>query len=235
MGYRYSTRGYYNFADTTYRRMSGYSVETQDGVIQVKPKFTDYYNLAYSKRGKVQLSVTQQLGRTATLYLSGSHQTYWGTDDADEQLQAGLNAAVDDINWSLSYSLTKKRPGSRGRDQMLAININIPFSHWLRSDSRSVWRHASASYSLSHDLNGRMTNLAGLYGTLLEDNNLSYSMQTGYAGGGNGDNGSTGYTALNYRGGYGNANVGYSRSDGFKQLYYGVSGGVCWRTPTASP
>lgn len=109
---------------------------------------------------------------------------------------------------------------------MLAININIPFSHWLRSDSRSVWRHASASYSLSHDLNGRMTNLAGLYGTLLEDNNLSYSMQTGYAGGGNGDNGSTGYTALNYRGGYGNANVGYSRSDGFKQLYYGVSGGV---------
>lgn len=109
---------------------------------------------------------------------------------------------------------------------MLAININIPFSHWLRSDSRSVWRHASASYSLSHDLNGRMTNLAGLYGTLLEDNNLSYSVQTGYAGGGNGDNGSTGYTALNYRGGYGNANVGYSRSDGFKQLYYGVSGGV---------
>lgn len=88
VGYRYSTRGYYNFADTTYRRMSGYSVETQDGVIQVKPKFTDYYNLAYSKRGKVQLSVTQQLGRTATLYLSGSHQTYWGTDDADEQLQA---------------------------------------------------------------------------------------------------------------------------------------------------
>ena len=225
VGYRYSTRGYYNFADTTYRRMSGYSVETQDGVIQVKPKFTDYYNLAYSKRGKVQLSVTQQLGRTATLYLSGSHQTYWGTDDADEQLQAGLNAAVDDINWSLSYSLTKNA-WQQGRDQMLAVNVNIPFSHWLRSDSRSVWRHASASYSLSHDLNGRMTKLAGLYGTLLEDNNLSYSVQTGYAGGGNGDNGSTGYTALNYRGGYGNANVGYSRSDGFKQLYYGVSGGV---------
>ncbi len=29
VGYRYSTRGYYNFADTTYRRMSGYSVETR--------------------------------------------------------------------------------------------------------------------------------------------------------------------------------------------------------------
>ncbi|MCO1590519.1 fimbria/pilus outer membrane usher protein, partial [Escherichia coli] len=114
----------------------------------------------------------------------------------------------------------------KGRDQMLALNVNIPFSHWLRSDSKSQWRHASASYSMSHDLNGRMTNLAGVYGTLLEDNNLSYSVQTGYAGGGDGNSGSTGYATLNYRGGYGNANIGYSHSDDIKQLYYGVSGGV---------
>ncbi|WP_241185280.1 fimbria/pilus outer membrane usher protein, partial [Klebsiella grimontii] len=31
VGYRYSTRGYFSFADTTYSRMSGYNVETQDG------------------------------------------------------------------------------------------------------------------------------------------------------------------------------------------------------------
>ncbi|STI83285.1 outer membrane usher protein FimD [Escherichia coli] len=43
VGYRYSTSGYFNFADTTYSRMNGYNIETQDGVIQVKPKFTDYY------------------------------------------------------------------------------------------------------------------------------------------------------------------------------------------------
>lgn len=225
VGYRYSTRGYFNFADTTYQRMSGHSVVTEDGPVYVKPKFTDYYNLAYSKRGKVQVSITQQLGRTATLYLSGSQQTYWGTGNVDEQFQAGLNTAVDDINWTLSYSLTKNA-WQDGRDQMLAVNVNIPFSHWLRSDSQSAWRHASASYSMSNDLNGRMSNLAGLYGTLLEDNNLSYNVQTGYASGGEGSSGSTGYAALNYRGGYGNANVGYSHSDGIKQLYYGMSGGV---------
>ena len=225
VGYRYSTRGYFSFADTTYSRMSGYNVATQDGVIEVKPTFTDYYNLAYNKRGKIQASITQQLGRTATLYLNGSHQTYWGTGKADQQLQAGLNTAVNDINWTLSYSLTKNA-WQQGRDQMLAVNVNIPFSHWLRSDSKSAWRHASASYSMSNDLNGRTTSLAGLYGTLLEDNNLSYSIQTGYAGGGEGNSGGTGYAALNYRGGYGNANVGYSRSDGIKQLYYGLSGGV---------
>ncbi|HDG1679089.1 TPA: fimbrial biogenesis usher protein [Kluyvera ascorbata] len=225
VGYRYSTQGYYSFADTTYQRMSGHSVVTEDGPVYVKPKFTDYYNLAYSKRGKVQVSVTQQLGRTATLYLSGSRQSYWGTDNTDEQFQAGLNTAVNDINWTLSYSLTKNA-WQDGRDQMLAVNVNIPFSHWLRSDSQSVWRHASASYSMSDDLNGRTSNLAGLYGTLLDDNNLSYSVQTGYASSGEGSSGGTGYAALNYRGGYGNANVGYSHSDGMKQLYYGMSGGV---------
>ncbi|MEX3018217.1 fimbrial biogenesis usher protein [Kluyvera sp. STS39-E] len=225
VGYRYSTRGYFSFADTAYRRMSGYNVETQDGVVRVEPKFTDYYNLAYSKRGKVQMSITQQLGRTATLYLSGSHQTYWGSSNADEQLQIGLNTAVDDINWTFNYSLTRSA-WQDGRDQMLAVNVNIPFSHWMRSDNPSVWRQASASYSMSNDLKGRMTNLAGLYGTLLEDNNLSYSVQTGYSGGGEGNSGGSGYAALNYRGGYGNANVGYSHSDGIKQLYYGMSGGV---------
>ncbi|MBL5926032.1 fimbrial biogenesis usher protein [Enterobacter asburiae] len=225
VGYRYSTSGYYSFADTSYERMSGYSLETQDGPVYVEPKFKDYYNLNYNKRGKVQLSVTQQLGRTATLYLSGSHQSYWSTGKSDEQLQAGLNAAVDDINWTLNYSLTKNA-WQEGSDQMLSVNVSIPFSHWLRSDSKSVWRNASASYSTSNDLNGRMSNLAGLYGTLLPDNNLSYSMQTGYASGGDINSDSFGYAALNYRGGYGNANVGYSHNDDINQLYYGISGGV---------
>ena len=225
VGYRYSTQGYFSFADTTYKRMKGYNVETQDGVIEIKPKFTDYYNLSFNKRGKIQASVTQQLGRTATFYLSGSHQTYWGTNNTDQQLQAGFNTAIDDINLTLSYSLTRNA-WQQGRDQMLAVNVNIPFSHWMRSDSQSVWRHASASYSMSNDLNGRTTSLAGLYGTLLEDNNLSYSVQTGYAGGGEGNSGGSGYTALNYRGGYGNANAGYSRSNDIKQFYYGLSGGV---------
>lgn len=224
-GYRYSTQGYFSFADTTYQHMSGYNIDTQDGSIQTKPKITDYYNLAHNKRGRMQLSITQQLGKSATLYVSGSHQSYWDTGKKDEQLQTGLNATFGDINWTLSYSLTKSA-WQQGHDQMLAVNVNIPFSHWLRSDSKSPWRHASASYSMSNSLNGRATNLAGLYGTLLDDNNLSYSVQTGYTGGGDGGSSGSGYTALNYRGSYGNANVGYSHNNGIKQLYYGLSGGV---------
>ncbi|HEJ8088537.1 TPA: fimbrial biogenesis usher protein [Serratia liquefaciens] len=225
VGYRYSTKGFYSLADTAWRRMSGYSVISEDRILNIEPKLTDYYNLNYSKRGRLQATMTQQVGRTSTIYLTGSHQNYWNTSRSDEQLQIGYNSTIQDISWSLSYSLSKNA-WSDDKDQLLAFNINIPFSHWMRSDTQSVFRNANASYNTSTDLKGRTTNTAGLYGTLLEDNNLSYSVQSGYNSGGNGYTGATGNAALNYRGAYGNGNVGYSHSGDYKQVYYGVSGGV---------
>ncbi|WP_155965372.1 fimbria/pilus outer membrane usher protein, partial [Yersinia massiliensis] len=225
LGYRYSTSGYYSLADTTWSRMNGYSVATDDGIVQLTPKLTDYYNLAYNKRGRLQITLTQQVGDNATFYLTGSHQTYWGVGKADEQLQAGYSGTLEDITYTLSYSLTKNA-WQEGRDNMLAFNVSIPFSHWLRSDNKSAFNRSTVSYSMSDDLSGRMTNQAGLYGTLLEDNNLSYNVQAGYAGGGMGTSGETGNTSLSYRGASGNANIGYSRSSGTSQLFYGLSGGV---------
>lgn len=225
VGYRYSTQGYYSLADTAWRRMNGYSVVGEDGIVNVEPKLTDYYNLNYSKRGRLQATLTQQIGRTSTVYLTGSHQSYWKTDRSDEQLQIGYNSTIKDISWGLSYSLSRNA-WADGKDQQLAFNMNIPFSHWMRSDTRSAFKNANASYNTSTDFKGRPTGTAGLYGTLLEDNNLSYSVQTGYANGGSGRTGATGNTALNYRGTYGNSNIGYSHSGDYKQLYYGISGGV---------
>ena len=68
-----------------------------------------------------------------------------------------------------------------------------------------------------------MTQQAGLSGTLLDNNNLSYSVSQGY---GNNDVGNSGAVSASYQGGYGNANVGYNYSSGYKQVNYGVSGGV---------
>lgn len=82
------------------------------------------------------------------------------------------------------------------------------------------------SYSMSNDLKGGMTNLSGVYGTLLPDNNLNYSVQVGNTHGGNTSSGTSGYSSLNYRGAYGNTNIGYSRSGDSSQIYYGMSGGI---------
>lgn len=225
VGYRYSTWGSYSLADTARRRMRGYTVISEEGTVNIRPKLTDYYNLNYSKRARLQAMVSQQVGRTSTIYLTGSHQSYWNTSRSEEQLQIGYNRTIQDISWGLSYSLAQNA-WSDEKDQLLAFNINIPFSHWMRSDTRSVFRNSNASYNTSTDFKGHTTNTAGVYGTLLEENNLSYSVQSGYTRGGNSHARATGNTALNFRGAYGNANVGYSHSGDAKQVYYGVSGGV---------
>ncbi|EER1485743.1 fimbrial biogenesis outer membrane usher protein [Escherichia coli] len=55
---------------------------------------------------------------------------------------------------------------------------------------------------------------------------LFYSVQVGNTHGGNTSSGTSGYSSLNYRGAYGNTNVGYSRSGDSSQIYYGMSGGI---------
>lgn len=42
----------------------------------------------------------------------------------------------------------------------------------------------------------------------------------------NTSSGTSGYSSLNYRGAYGNTNVGYSRNGDSSQIYYGMSGGI---------
>ncbi len=222
VGYRYSTQGFYTLSDASYKQMSGYSVLTQDGAINVTPKLTDYYNLYHTKRGRLQVNISQQIGAISSLYLSGSRQTYWNSGETDDQLQVGYSMTFNDISYNLSYSLTQGM-GQENKDQLLALNVSIPISHWLSPDSRSALRHSNINYSNSNDLKGRSTNTVGMSGTLLKDNNLGYSVQQGYN---NQDSGYVSNAGLNYQGTYATSNLGYSRNDGYNQAYYGVSGGV---------
>ena len=219
--YRYSTSGFYNFADTTYSNMAGY-IYSDDPADE--NQIVSAYNLRHNKRGKFQFNITQSLTDSTSFYLSGMHQTYWGTSGTERQLMAGINTMFTDVSVSVNYSLNKNYWMPR-TDTLLSANVSVPFSHWMRSDNTSAWRNASARYSMSSDLKGNTSNLVGLYGNMLEDRNLSYSVQTGYVNGNSGGHESS-YASLNYRGGYGNANAGYSRNGNYQQLYYGVSGGV---------
>ncbi|HFQ9569900.1 TPA: fimbria/pilus outer membrane usher protein [Escherichia coli] len=185
----------------------------------------DYFNLFYSKRGQEQISISQQLGNYGTTFFSASRQSYWNTSRSDQQISFGLNVPFGDITTSLNYSYSNNI-WQNDRDHLLAFTLNVPFSHWMRTDSQSAFRNSNASYSMSNDLKGGMTNLSGVYGTLLPDNNLNYSVQVGNTHGGNTSSGTSGYSSLNYRGAYGNTNVGYSRNGDSSQIYYGMSGGI---------
>lgn len=182
--------------------MSGYTVKPPTGDSNEQTQFIDYFNLFYSKRGQEQISISQQLGNYGTTFFSASRQSYWNTSRSDQQISFGLNVPFGDITTSLNYSYSNNI-WQNDRDHLLAFTLNVPFSHWMRTDSQSAFRNSNASYSMSNDLKGGMTNLSGVYGTLLPDNNLNYSVQVGNTQGGNTSSGTSGYSSLNYRGAYG--------------------------------
>jgi len=226
-GYRYSTAGFYTFTDTTYKHMNGYDSDPNDAYDDPdndRPHWFDYYNLFYTKRGKLQVNISQQLGKWGSLYMTGSQQTYWHTDGKMVLLQLGYNTSWNDINMGVSfnYSASSTQPKP---DQSVALNVSFPLGKWLSPAGSMASNNAFTTLNMNQDNQGSVTRNAGVSGTLLEANNLSYSLQQGHANQGGGSNGSA---SLSHQGGYGNSNVGYSYSENglSQQVNYGVAGGV---------
>lgn len=228
-GYRYSTEGYYSLSDTTYKIMSGYNSPQDDSLDDLdnddEPDYASYYNLWYTKKGKLQLSLNQSLGDFGSLYISGTQQTYWHTDEEDTYFQTGYSGAFKDISYNLSYSYNRymSQPDA---DQMFALNISLPVGKWLSHPSTDVAHTANdayLSYNNNTDGHGYSTQSMGLSGTLLDDHNLSYSVQQGY---GNHNAGNNGNASLTWRETYNNLSLGYNYNEDSRQVNYGVAGGV---------
>lgn len=231
LGYRYSTQGFYTLDETTYQHMDGYTGndgfqdEDHDGK-QDKPDWTDFYNLYYTKKGKVQINISQSVGDNGSLFVTGSEQSYWHTDDTDRLIQVGYNGSWNDISYGLSWNYDRT-PGESEADQVYAFNVSLPIGEWLSGRGNADVYHAAntlnASYNMSTDRHGKTSQTAGVNGTLLAENNLSYNVQESYGNHGTGDSGNA---SLSYQGTYGNLKAGYNYSDGYHQRNYGMSGGV---------
>lgn len=227
LGYRYSTQGFYTLSETAWRQMEGYRLKTQDGPVDTQPELLDYHNLYYSKKGRLQVNISQQVSDVGTVYMTGSHQTYWRTSERDELWQVGYSGNWEDINYNLNWSWNKS-PGLDDPDRRVAFNISVPLSRWLTNsgkarDITNSSNSAYATYSATQDKDNQVAQQAGVSGTLLEDNNLSYSVQQGYTTKGVG---ATGTASLSHQGRYANSNIGYNYGKHYQQVNYGLSGGV---------
>jgi outer membrane usher protein len=226
IGYRYSTEGFYTLDETAYDRLSGYRWENEN--LEGKaPILVDSFNLNYAKKGKIQASISQQTGHFGSIYISGSRQTYWRTSKTSDYLQANFNWMLKNVNYSIGYSLARN-PWIDNVDRIFSFNLSVPLAEWLTKDSgpgrgSNLNNTAYATYSVTHDSNGKTSQQAGVSGTLLEQNNLGYSVTQGYSNQGGGYGGST---ALDWSAGYGRVNTGYNYSKEYRQFNYGVSGGV---------
>ncbi|MCX5573194.1 fimbrial biogenesis usher protein [Enterobacter sp. E-TC7] len=227
LGYRYSTEGFYTLEETTWKKMSGFIEDESNTDNNDASPYVDYYNLKNNKRAKFQVNVSQQLGQYGSIYLSGSRQSYWKTNESNTLLQAGYSGNLKGISWNVSYSYNKI-PGLGDADKRIAFGFSFPLSLWLSSGDDITQQHheAYASYNFSHDQHGNASHSAGINGTLLEDNNLNYSVQQGYQTGS--ESNANGAVNIGYDTSWGSSSVGYNYSDNgdYQQLNYSLRGGI---------
>ncbi len=220
LGYRYSTEGFYTLDETAYKMMKGYNLGSEDEKKELG--YRNYYNLYHTKKDKLQVNISQQLDDLGAIFVSGSKQSFWHTDETNMLLQAGYSRIFTYVNASVTYNYNKAS-GRNNTDQVVAINLSIPISRLLNQDNRSS-STAYATYNNSIDMDGNANQLFGVSGSLLQKKNMNYSLQQGLRN--HGDDPNYGSASVNYQGTYGNSNASYNYSKNFHQVNYGLAGGI---------
>lgn len=208
VGYRYSTEGYYTLSEWASR-------QSHDG---------EAWSIG-NRRSRLEGTWTQAFARGwGNMYLTLSRQEYWQTDAVERLLQLGYSNYWRQIAWNLAwnytddFSRTSTRHSNQGGDNsehVFLFSVSVPLSGWLSN--------SHASYSMSQNNHNDNTHQVGLSGTLLDDRNLSYTLQQSYTHDNRVWGGSAG---LSWDGTYGSLNGGYAYSQNSQRLNYGGSGGI---------
>lgn len=223
VGYRYSTQGFHSLDETALKGMSGWmydSDEVDAAGRPVKRNWLNHYNLYSNKRERVQASISQRFGNLGSLWLTGSHQTYWQDAASTDSLQAGFSGTLSHVGYSLSYGYSRVS-GQPLSDRTLYLSLSVPLDTWLPHGDLAETHHSMwATYGATRDSDGHLRHQASLSGTALEGNNLGWSVVQGYGR----EDGDSGDLSLGYQGGYGSASLGYGYSRDYRQVRYGASG-----------
>lgn len=227
-GYRYSTKGFHTFDETALKKMSGrlYDHHTLDenGYPAINNP-TDYYNLYNSKRARFEANISQSVGGYGSVWLSGVRQTYWNNGSSNDSLRAGYSGSVGTVNYSLSYGYSRQKTTSASSysDRSIGLSFSLPLAKLLPASMGN--NNAYATFYGSRDSQGNSAQQAGLSGSLLEQNNLNWSVSHGYNRS-QWHSGGSGNASLSYKGTYGNTGLGYSYGTGYQQVSYNAAGGI---------
>ncbi|CAI1525189.1 fimbria/pilus outer membrane usher protein [Serratia proteamaculans] len=201
--YRYSTEGFYTFQEVN-----------EIGTFPSGTPGNSNVGYNYNKRSKSQLNLNQSFKEYGSIYISAYQQDYWRMKGYQRTINTGYSQSIYGISYSLNYSYSQT-PGAQTGDKQLSFSMQVPLSRFLANS----W----ATYSINSGSNGSVTQQAGLSGTALADNNLSYTVQQSLANQGQGNSGSA---SARYQGSHGEINGGYNYSSDSQQFNYGMQGGV---------
>ncbi|MER2046535.1 MAG: fimbria/pilus outer membrane usher protein [Pantoea agglomerans] len=217
-GYRYSTSGYLDFNEANGHYDSLPLNPRADELAESDQALTQrayaFWRNQHNKRSRAQLNVNQTLGDYGSLYISAYQQQYWGISGRENNLNFGYSVSIQAVNYSLNYAWSES-PYYSQKDKVISLAVQIPFDRLLPTS----WLNLSGS-QVSH---GSSVASAGISGTALTDNNLSYNVQQGYTSKGMG---ATGSATADYKTSSGEYQAGYNYTRQTRQLNYGAMGGV---------
>lgn len=201
--YRYSTSGFYTLQEAldSYAGGNNYSSD--------------------HKKSRAELTLSQNLWKEGgALSLNLVKEEYWNNNRSTESAGVGYNNTWKGIAYGINYTYNRNGLDSRNKrtyytDQIVAVNVSVSLDQWLPG--------SYATYNLNSSENGNTSQNIGLSGTALPDNNLNYSIGQGYTSQGEGANG---YASADYKGGYGEVNVGYGYDRSQRRMDYGLQGGI---------
>ena len=174
-------------------------------------------NLPGNIRRQWQAGLNQDLAQFGSLSLNYSSQQSWDDTYNSKTLNASYNTNWKGISAGISYSQSDITSTSRYKDNVLSLNVVVPFSSLWGQSSQARINH---SYITSRS--GLSQNQTTVSGSLLRDNNLNYSLSQTWAQDQHGQ-----AARVQYDGGSGSVNAAYSRnSSGYSQTSLGSTGSV---------
>lgn len=224
LGYRYSTKGFYTLNDVAYKSMEQFEPEEKfDDFGNSYYDPSSYYNLNYTKKGRFQLSINQNLAQYGSLYASANYQSYWNASKTAKNYQIGYSNALKYFTYSLSWSMQDSPNIYNEKNNSIAASIAIPLNAFFGNRDR-VRNDIYSNSSFVRNSTGNNSIQTGISGSLGEDRQLSYNIQQGH----NNETGQFGMASARLETKYGSAGASYSFADGGKEksFNYDLAGGL---------
>lgn len=227
VGYRYSTKGYYSFADSVQEkdqwRGNHYDYQYEDlNQVNNEPlsdaeRRRTYRSAEYlNKKNLSQVSINQDFGKWGQLYGNLTKTDYWQKSYDTESWQVGYNNSYHRINYGAYYQMEKSLFAGSNFSTGLTLSFALDQPKSFRT--HDVTSNSAYQYSQISGSNIQ----SSLSGSFLADKNLNLQVQAGHAEKGNDSFGLSG----NYRGNKVNANASYTYNDQYQQMGLGLSGGL---------
>lgn len=223
VSHRYSTSGYYDCSDASGERSQwrhGYyescyndpleSVDHATPMIQPEQKLIRSQRYR-NRRNRLEIALNQRIFHGYSLTASYNHQSYWGANEREHELQLGLNGQIGAVNFGAFFRHGQGRYSRSDRSFGLTLSLAL---------DRLGLNRSSSTASYSHSRQSGESQQIGVNGSLLDDNRLGYGVNIGRTNTGN-----TGSANLRYMGSKGVATIGGTLAGSYSQINWGVRGG----------